>query len=114
MRKLLLPAFLAAIGFAHYAQAATTNFSMTFTGPNSNPPTCTEVTPAPALPVAVGTLVATCVITPSTWSGMLSPLAGADGGLFTAGLSGTNINLNVGSSPITVNRTYNISITTTP
>jgi hypothetical protein len=114
MRKLLLLAFLAMIGFAHYAHAATLNFSMTFTGPNSNTPACTEVSPAPVLPLAVGTLVATCVITPSTWSGMLNPLAGADAGLFTGGLTGTNININVGSSPITVNRTYNISITTTP
>jgi hypothetical protein len=113
MRKLLLIALLGAIGFAHYAQAATVNLSLTFTSPASTGITCTEVTPAPVLPVAAGTLVATCVIAPSTWSGALAE-TGADASLFTSSLSGPNVNVNVGSSAITVNRTYSLTFTSTP
>jgi hypothetical protein len=62
-----------------------------------------------AAPVAAGTLIATCSVTPSGWSGVLT-LSGPDKESFA--LSG--FNLNVGAAALTNAKTYSVTVTATP
>jgi hypothetical protein len=60
-------------------------------------------------PVAAGTLIATCSVTPSGWSGALT-LSGPDAASFA--LSG--LNLSVGTAALTNAKTYLVTVTATP
>ena len=95
------------------ALAATTNVVIQITSPPSTAVNCVVDYPSGQTsfvePVASGTLVATCTVVPSTWSGAFT-LSGADASFFT--LSGTNVA--VGSSALTAPRIYNINLTATP
>ncbi len=98
---------------AESASAATTKLSIVINSPASTAINCTINYPSGqssfAAPIAANSLVATCAVTPSTWSGALT-LSGADAGFFA--LSGTN--LDAGAAAITQARAYNVTITATP
>lgn len=77
----------------------------------SSPSTAVACVPAGSftLPVAVGAVICTAAVTPSGGSYSLS-LSGADAALFAP----SGMNVVVGSSPITVLRTYNFNVTSNP
>jgi hypothetical protein len=108
--RLLVAALVLASVNAH---AATSVFSIVVTSPPSTAVNCVVSYPAGqtsfVTPVAVGTLVAACTITPATWSGVLT-LTGADASLFN--ISGSNVV--VGAAALTVARTYNLTVTAAP
>ncbi len=97
------------------AKAASTTLALNLTTGvgTSTSITCTAVTPAPQVPVAPGTNVATCVVAPTNWVGSIS-LTGAPLNMFVPSVSGVNVNINVGSSPVTVAKIYNLTVTSTP
>ena len=112
---LLLAAFVA-IGsqLPAIAQASTTaSIVMMITSPPSTALSCPVAYPSGQTsfvePVAAGTVVASCTVTPSTWSGTLA-LSGANASSFA--ISGLNVV--VGSSPITAAGTYDVTVTATP
>jgi hypothetical protein len=111
MKQLLL--VMAAILISASAHAATQSFSIIVTSPPSTAVNCIVSYPSGQTsfvePVASGTTIAACTITPATWSGVLT-LGGADASLF--GLSGSNVV--VGAAALTVARTYNLTVTATP
>ena len=84
-----------------------------FSSTPSTSPNCTINYPSGQTsfvePVASGTLIATCAVLPSNWVGVLT-LSGADASSFV--ISGETVL--VGSTSITVARTYNITVTATP
>lgn len=95
------------------AWAANQQLSIVITSPPSTATNCTIAYPSGQTsfvePVAPGTVIANCSVSPSTWSGVIT-LSGADASVFA--LSGED--LIVGTSAITVARTYNITVTSTP
>ncbi len=97
------------------ARAASTTLALNLTAPvgTSTSVTCTAVTPAPQVPVAAGTNLATCVVAPPTWTGTVA-LSGPDAAPFVASVSGVNVNINVKNAPVTVAKTYNLTVTSTP
>lgn len=96
-----------------HANAATDNLSIIINSPPSTSVTCPIAYPtgqtAFVSPVAAGTKIASCSVLPSTWSGVLV-LSGPDVSLFA--LSGQDVV--VGSTPLTADRTYNVTVTSTP
>jgi hypothetical protein len=110
---LLLAAALACLASAPDAGAAGANLSIVISSPPATAISCPIAYPSGQSsfiePVAAGTMVATCAVTPASWSGALA-LSGPDAGYFA--LSGMNVM--VGAADITAARTYNITITATP
>ena len=101
------------VGFADRSMAANLSLTINITSPTSTAVSCTVNYPSGqtsfVTPVAAGAAIASCAVTPSTWSGALS-LGGTDASYFS--LSGSNIT--VGASAITAARTYNITVTASP
>lgn len=92
MRKLFLAAALTFTALS--AQAATLTLpSVTFTSPASTAITCNETAAANlVVPVAAGTVIFTCTVAPSTWTGAVS--LNDPTGIFTvSGLSGNTFNV---------------------
>src|SRR5262249_27250284 len=87
------------------AEVASTSLILNFTSPPSTSVNCTINYPSGqtsfVVPVAVGTQVAVCAVTPTGWQGQLT-LSGADASFFT--ISGNIIS--VDGATITNPRTY--------
>ncbi len=102
------------LALASSAHAANTSLAIIFNSPTSTAANCTINYPSGqtffTVPVAAGTLIATCTITPAGWSGSLA-LSGADAGSFGVTNSSTLV---VGATAISAARTYNVTITATP
>lgn len=113
MLKALLVSFVF-VGFLSVAHAQGAQFSVTFVvnGPNATGGSCLAAG-AFISPVAPGTVICPITITPSTWSGTLT-LGGADASLVAIASSGSGNNLVVGSTALTQNRSYAITITASP
>jgi hypothetical protein len=98
---------------AHSAHAASSVISIVINGPPSVSINCPVAYPSGAsaftTPVPAATVVATCAVTPTGWSGVLA-LSGPDAGFFAP----SGMNLVVGSAPITAARTYSLTVTATP
>jgi hypothetical protein len=91
---------------AAVAYASTTTLSIIVNGPASTAITCTPAqTTAYTAPVAAGTVMATCFVSPSGWSGTLASS--------NAAFSMSGMNLVVGSTAL-VAGTYNVTVTSTP
>lgn len=107
MRKLLaFVALLASLVGAH-AQGTTSTFTIVINGPLSTSITCTPS--ALTAPVAPGTIICPLVVSPTGWSGLFSPLTGANASSFS--LSGSN--LVVGSTALAAG-SYSVTVTATP
>ncbi len=111
----VLSAFVLLVGAIVGARAASTSLALNLTVPVvvSASVTCTPVQALFPVPVVAGTKMATCVVAPSGWTGSVA-LSGADAAPFVSTLSGVNVTINVGASPITVAKTYNVTVTSTP
>lgn len=117
MRKtifnVLLLAF-GAIGSSAAAQGATITLpSVTFTTPASTSITCTETAAANlVVPVAANTVIFSCTVAPSTWTGTVAGSLNAP--FAVAGLSGNTFNI-VLSTAVTAAATDTPgSVTTSP
>lgn len=77
MRRLLIAALAAAAPTAGVAHGATLALpSVVFTSPASTSIACTETAAANlVVPVAAGTVIFSCTVTPSTWSGTVTGVA---------------------------------------
>lgn len=95
------------------AKSASTSLSIIINSAPSTALTCPISYPtgqtAFTTPVAAGTVIAVCTVTPPSWSGALA-LSGPDAGSFA--LSG--LNLVVGATAISTPKTYNVTLTATP
>lgn len=115
MRK--FPAFLSALAALLLSvpawAASNSSFILNFQSAPATSVACKIAYPAGqtsfSVPVAAGTVVASCAMQPSSWSGLLT-LSGADGALFS--LNGDNVV--VGSAPITAARNYSITVSAAP
>jgi hypothetical protein len=90
------------------AFAANTTVSIIFNSPASTGISCTAGGLF-TVPVAAGTQVASCAVSPSNWSGALT-LSGSQAANFA--MSGTNIV--VGNNSITTAGTVTLTVTATP
>lgn len=90
------------------AFAANITVSIVFNGPASTAVSCNAGGPF-TVPVAAGTRVASCAVSPSNWSGALT-LSGSQAANFA--MSGTNIV--VGANAITTPGTVTLTVTATP
>lgn len=118
MKRFLLAAVAAfALAAPLAANAATVNFAIVFSEAPSTSVACTAVTGL-TVPVAAGTNVASCAVSPAGWTGSLA-LSGTGAASFVVG-SGVLSNglltfpINVGSSAYTTAGTVNLTATSTP
>jgi hypothetical protein len=114
MKKFIIVVTLCLFALAPTARAQTaTNLSIVIQSASSAAISCPVNYPTGktsfTAPVAAGSLIATCSVTPAGWSGALT-LSGADAASFA--LSG--FNLNVGAAAITNPKTYSVTVTATP
>ena len=92
---------------ASETRAASVTIIFNITGPNSTSVTC-PTQASYQVPVAVGTVMCTAAVQPSTWNGSLA-IGGADAAFFT--MSGMSITV---AQQITAVRPYTITLTATP
>lgn len=116
MKWLLSATFIVGLTTAGYA--ATTNMMISITGPPATSISCPVNYPAgqtgfPA-PVAPGTLMATCTVSPTGWSGSLS-IGGPDASYFAlSSATVSTVSVTVGAAAITQPRVYSITVTASP
>jgi hypothetical protein len=114
MRKLLLAAVAAlALAAPLAANAASTNFAIVFSEAPSTSISCTGVANL-TVPVAAGSIVATCTVLPSTWTGSVG-ISGTGAAAFVVGTpSGGVVPIEVGSAAYSTVGTVNLTATSTP
>jgi hypothetical protein len=116
MENEMKAAFVLALGLSLVGSAQANELfplQIVISSPASTTLTCTVNYPSGQTsfvePVAAGLALASCTVAPSTWAGSLT-LSGADASFFSV----SGLALTVGSAPITVPRTYNVTLTASP
>lgn len=85
--------------------------SFTVTSAPSTAITCSAISSSLQAPVAAGTVLTACTVTPSTWTGVVTV---NDSRFLAANLSGNAFNLSVGSTPLAAGTYSGITVTSSP
>ena len=112
MKKSLL-ALVALLGTLATANAATVTLpSVTFTGPASTSIACAQTGASLAVPVAAGTVIFSCTVSPAGWTGVVTSNLAAP--FAVSGLSGNTFNIVVSTAVVAAGTVAPGSVSTAP